>query len=84
GYNITNSYTPATTSISGTKTWSDNNNQDGKRPDSITINLLANGKKVDSQKVSAATNWAYHFDNLPQYENGQVITYTVSEDTVDG
>ncbi|HEM3705990.1 TPA: Cna B-type domain-containing protein, partial [Streptococcus suis] len=84
GHNITNSYTPATTSISGTKTWSDNNNQDGKRPDSITINLLANGKKVDSQKVSVATNWAYHFDNLPQYENGQVITYTVSEDTVDG
>ncbi|MDE6375805.1 MAG: Cna B-type domain-containing protein, partial [Ligilactobacillus sp.] len=84
GYNITNSYTPATTSISGTKTWSDNDNQDGKRPDSITINLLANGKKVDSQKVSVATNWAYHFDNLPQYENGQVITYTVSENTVDG
>ncbi|AQP41303.1 cell wall surface anchor family protein,putative [Streptococcus gallolyticus subsp. gallolyticus DSM 16831] len=83
GYNITNSYTPATTSISGTKTWSDNDNQDGKRPDSITINLLANGKKVDSQKVSAATNWAYHFGNLPQYENGQVITYTVNEDAVD-
>ncbi|MBS4770360.1 Cna B-type domain-containing protein [Carnobacteriaceae bacterium zg-ZUI240] len=84
GYNITNSYTPATTSIFGTKTWSDNDNQDGKRPDSITINLLANGKKVDTQKVSAATNWTYHFDNLPQYENGQVIIYTVSENVVVG
>ena len=84
GYDITNTYSPEKVEISGTKTWNDNNNQDGKRPDSITINLLADGEKVDSQIVTANNNWAYNFTDLPQYENGQVITYTVSEDTVDG
>ncbi|WP_257646468.1 MULTISPECIES: Cna B-type domain-containing protein [Streptococcus] len=39
-------------SLSGTKTWDDNNNQDGKRPDSITVILLANGTKVASQEVT--------------------------------
>ncbi|WP_344695757.1 collagen binding domain-containing protein, partial [Lentilactobacillus parakefiri] len=43
-----------TTTISGTKTWKDNNNQDGVRPSSITVNLLSNGKQVQSKKVSAS------------------------------
>ena len=42
GYNITNTHKPATLDITGTKTWNDSNNQDGKRPKSITVNLLAN------------------------------------------
>ncbi|MCT3216000.1 Cna B-type domain-containing protein, partial [Lactiplantibacillus plantarum] len=37
-----------TTTISGIKTWQDNNNQDGQRPSSITVNLLANGKQIQS------------------------------------
>lgn len=35
-----------TVNVSGTKMWDDAENQDGIRPDSITINLMANGKKV--------------------------------------
>ncbi|MYV17571.1 collagen binding domain-containing protein, partial [Furfurilactobacillus milii] len=50
--------------ISGTKTWRDNNNQDGIRPSSITVNLLANGQQVASKTVSASDNWQYSFDNL--------------------
>ncbi|NMA18345.1 MAG: Cna B-type domain-containing protein, partial [Clostridiaceae bacterium] len=46
GYNVTNSYTPETVDISGSKTWSDSNDQDGVRPDSITIRLLADGTEV--------------------------------------
>lgn len=72
------------TSISGTKTWRDNNNQDGIRPSSITVNLLANGQQVASKKVSASDNWQYSFDNLAAYANGQKITYTVTEDAVAG
>ncbi|WP_162253457.1 collagen binding domain-containing protein, partial [Lactobacillus kefiranofaciens] len=68
-----------TTTISGTKTWKDNNNQDGIRPSSITVNLLSNGKQVQSKKVSASDNWQYSFDNLPAYANGKKITYTVTE-----
>ena len=84
GYNVTNNHTPATVKVSGTKTWKDNNNQDGIRPSSITVNLLANGQQVASRKVSASDNWQYSFDNLAAYANGQKITYTVTEDAVAG
>ena len=84
GYNITNNHTPATVKVSGTKTWNDNNNQDGIRPSSITVNLLANGQQVASKKVSASDNWLYSFDNLAAYANGKKITYTVTEDAVAG
>ena len=84
GYNVTNNHTPATVKVSGTKTWKDNNNQDGIRPSSITVNLLANGRQVASKTVSASDNWQYSFDNLAAYANGQKITYTVTEDAVEG
>ena len=84
GYNVTNNHTPATVKVSGTKTWNDDNNQDGIRPSSITVNLLANGQQVASKKVSASDNWQYSFDNLAAYANGQKITYTVTEDAVAG
>lgn len=84
GYVITNTHNPETTSINGTKTWSDNDNQDGKRPTSITVNLLANGTKVDSKEVTANDNWKYEFTNLPKYTAGNEITYTVEEDAVEG
>ena len=70
--------------ISGTKTWSDGGNQDGSRPSSITVNLLANGTKVDSKEVTAKDNWKYSFTDLPKYENGTAINYTVTEDAVAG
>ncbi len=43
---LTNTYAPETTSITVTKTWDDADNQDGKRPESIIVNLLANGEIV--------------------------------------
>ena len=75
------------TSISGQKTWNDNDNQDGKRPSKITVNLLANGLKVASKEVKpdATGNWAYRFDNLDVVDDaGNVIAYTVSEEPVAG
>ena len=84
GYVITNSHTPELTNISGEKIWDDGNNQDGKRPESITVNLFANGEKIDSKavKADAEGNWKYSFKNLPKYANGQLISYTVTEDVV--
>ena len=84
GYVITNSHTPELTKISGEKIWDDGDNQDGKRPESITVNLLANGQKTDSKVVKADVegNWSYTFQNLPKYANGEPIIYTVTEDTV--
>ena len=75
------------TSVSGQKTWNDNDDQDGKRPSKITVNLLANGVKVASKEVKpdATGTWAYHFDNLDVVDDaGNVIAYTVSEEPVEG
>lgn len=75
------------TSVSGQKAWNDNDNQDGKRPSKITVNLLANGVKVASKEVKpdATGNWTYHFNNLDVVDDaGNVIAYTVSEEPVAG
>ena len=83
GFNITNTHEIETTSISGTKTWNDENNNDGKRPGSITINLLANNEIIKSKEVSANDNWTYEFTNLPVNENGNKIIYSVNENEVE-
>ena len=84
GYNVTNTHTPEKTVVSGSKTWDDADNQDNKRPESITINLLANGKKVASKVVTAKDGWKWSFTNLPKYENGRRIVYTITEEAVEG
>ena len=74
----------AFTSVSGTKTWDDADDQDGIRPDSIIINLLANGVEVDEVEVTAENGWQYSFENLPRFDGDKEIVYTISEDAVDG
>lgn len=82
GYRITNSYTPQTTSVSGTKTWDDDGDRDGKRPDSITVKLLADGVKVAEKTVTADDGWKYEFTDLDVYNAGRRITYTIAEEAV--
>ena len=84
GFTITNSYSPETVDIKATKNWDDANNQDGKRPTKITINLLADGQKVDSKEVQAAADgtWTVEFTKLAKYKAGKKITYTVTEEKV--
>ena len=89
GYIITNTHDPITIDIVGEKVWLDNNNNDNSRPESITVKLFANEKEVKSLKVTnetvAANNpntWLYEFKDLPKYENGKEINYTVKEEKV--
>ncbi|PXY51973.1 hypothetical protein CIT14_20430, partial [Virgibacillus profundi] len=79
---ITNAYTPEVTEVSGIKTWDDTNNQDGVRPESITVNLLANGEVVDSIEVTEEDEWTYSFTNLARFNAGEEIVYTVTENSV--
>ncbi|WOA66640.1 Cna B-type domain-containing protein (plasmid) [Bacillus mycoides] len=82
GYNITNTK-DAKTSVSGTKTWNDNNATD--RPSSIQVDLLQNGNVIQTQEVTAANNWNYTFADLAKYDaNGVTYTYTVKEKPVAG
>ena len=87
-----NRYIPATTpepeieliSIPVTKTWNDDNNRDGNRPQSVTVNLYADGVPVDSAVISADGGWVATFVDMPRcYEDGTEIKYTVDEDPVD-
>ncbi len=86
GFTITNSYTPETIDITVTKNWNDADNQDGKRPDKITVNLLADGTKIDSKEVQAATDgtWSVEFTKLAKFKDGKEIKYTVTEEAVAG
>jgi len=57
-----NKYTPAPTpepdaefiDVPVSKTWADNNNADGNRPDSVTVRLYADGVEVASHVLTAA------------------------------
>ena len=89
GFTVTNTYAPDaegnSVDISGTKTWVDNNNEDGTRPASITIELYADGEKVKETTADASGGWKYSFENLPKYgTNSREIVYTVKEQEVDG
>lgn len=84
GYNIINTYNPETVTIRGAKVWDDNDNQDGMRPESITVHLLANGKRVATTTVTDARNWRFAFVDQVKYANGEPIVYTVEEESVEG
>lgn len=82
GYVVTNSHEVEKITIEGSKTWDDSENQDGKRPETITIRLLANGSEVET-KVVTGPEWSWTFENLNKNANGEAINYTITEDKVD-
>ena len=84
GYTITNTYTPQTMTVSGMKSWVDANDQDGIRPDQITVRLYADGVEIGNKVVTEADDWAYEWTGLPKYRDGGTkIVYEVKEDAVD-
>ena len=70
--------------VEGKKIWNDNNDQDGKRPDQIVINLLKNGVKFKSKTMKKDDGWKWKFEGLDKYENGKEIKYTITEEPVSG
>lgn len=77
---------PVAIDILVTKEWNDADNQDGIRPDKITVNLLANDVVVDTVEISKDENgnWSHVFENLPKFSDEQEINYSVKEDDVEG
>ena len=67
-----------------TKKWEDNNNQDGIRPDYVTVQLLADGLEVEGNTLTLneANNWTGTFTELPKKSNGDEIAYSVTEKDV--
>jgi predicted outer membrane repeat protein len=66
------------------KVWDDADNADSIRPDSVTVSLYADGKKVEDRDavLSADNDWTYTWKNLPQEDGSKDIEYTVKEEKV--
>jgi len=77
GFTVTNTIT-GKVDIPVTKVWV------GPATDSVTVNLYADGVKVDTVQLTAANQWKYTFANLDKYENGREIVYTVDEVLISG
>ena len=70
------------TNLTVIKVWDDENNQDGVRPVNVTIELFADGVKINETVLNEGNNWKYTFTDLPVKNNGQVINYTVNETVI--
>ena len=79
---VTNKHVPAVTSVRVTKSWEGVDPDDV--PDSVEVNLYADGVRVDTATITADDEWIHIFDNLDKYDNGAAIVYTVAEKMVDG
>lgn len=94
-YEITNEYEVDKVTYTVVKIWDDAHNQDGKRPDMLTVNLL-NGEDVVKSKDLSDKNkisedelpedfadldvWIYEFEDLPKADkNNWVIGYMAEE-----
>ncbi len=85
GFTVKNSYTPGKTSVTVTKVWDDMGDRDGKRPEEITVLLLADGKPFgEAVTLNAENGWQYIWTELDEYTGGSKIVYTISESAVDG
>ena len=76
GFTVTNTIT-GKASVPVTKTWI------GPSADKVTINLLADGVKVDAVQLSAMNSWQHTFEDLDKYKDGIEIKYTVEEEKLD-
>ena len=82
GFDFTNTINQEKITINGTKTWID---PQGTTHDPITINLLRDGKKINSTTLANGTT-SYEFKDLDRYDlsDGHEYVYKVEEINVKG
>ena len=82
---ITNTYTPSQINLTVEKIWDDANDQDGKRPENLTVNLMKEGEDtpVVTVSLSEANGWKADSGLVPAREADRTpITYRWVEATV--
>ena len=93
-----NKHIPETVEITVEKEWEDEDDQDGVRPESITVTLLADGETATAPEsgesdgeafeatveLTAEGEWTYTWNGLPKNKAGKAIAYTIDEVTVEG
>ena len=69
-----------TTSVSVLKVWVDRDNAMALRPESIGVQLYADGAaQGDPVLLKEGNGWKYSWTNLPKERDGKAISYTVAE-----
>ena len=71
-----------TTSVTVQKIWNDQNNQDGKRPDSLSIDLRRNHKTIETITLNEENHWTVTKENLPVYIDGEKQEYSFVESKI--
>ena len=61
------------------KVWDDKDDFYGKRPANVTINVFKNGEIVNSIVLNKDNGWKFELKNLPKYDNGKLINYSIDE-----
>lgn len=77
---------PELIDITVTKTWDDDNNRDGVRPENseVTVRLLRGGTEMESVKLNETNKLTHTFKGLRKYtDDGTLIVYKVTEDAID-
>ncbi|MCE7791738.1 Cna B-type domain-containing protein [Salipaludibacillus sp. CUR1] len=65
------------------KQWNDDGDEAGLRPETITVDLLQNGEKLDEANLTSDDNWGYTFEELEAVDsNGEKYDYTIAEQDV--
>ncbi|MBR0138508.1 MAG: Cna B-type domain-containing protein, partial [Erysipelotrichaceae bacterium] len=77
---FTNSYSTEETQTTVKKVWDDADNQDGKRPDSITVYLSDGTSIIRTVVLNEANSWTCTIEHLDKYDDGVKIEYTWTED----
>ena len=78
GFVVNYAHTPEVTKVTTSAVWNDANNQDGIRPNYVSVQLKADGVNAGKEAVlDAAGNWSMTWDNLPKFKAGKEISYTV-------
>lgn len=81
---VTNTHIPEITLRNISVVWEDNNDQDGLRPDTVSVKLKGNDKFIDSSELNEDVEWKHSFTKLPVRENGNEISYTAEENEIPG
>jgi hypothetical protein len=83
GFTITNTHTPSKININVTELWNDKDNQDGKRPASVRVRLLADGAATGKwMDITKAGGWKGSFTGVDEYKGGKKIVYTIEQDPI--
>ena len=78
---ITNTHESELVDLVITKLWEDQDNEEKVRPESVEVELYANGELLETVTLTAEGEWKYELSAL-KYAEGVEVEYTIKEANV--